>query len=245
MAPLDRLRFFTSENPAAYRLWFRWHCFKLRKKKQLPMPGDPLYFDGFPRSGNTYFTAGLKKVFSGLQFANHLHAVAPIRMALDAGVPAIVLMREPSESVASYVLHIQSPITQSSKKQRNEAELCELLLRQWRNYYRWVKRLEPQLKVVLSERAFSDPAGVAELVATETGLDVERSVIESRWHEFHQSFKEKDKTKRQGSTSFPSEARDRQKLRVSELISMSSRLAECKRLYEEISLTATLQERAP
>jgi len=240
MTAFDRLRIVASESPAAYRLWFRWHCFRLGRKKKLPRPGDRLYFDGFPRSGNTYFTAGLKAVFPGLQFANHLHAVAPIRIAIDAGVPTIVLMRKPSDAVSSYMLHIQSPITQSSKKSLSENELCEMLLRGWRNYYCWVRRLGPRIKVITSERAFSKPAAVGKLVAGDLKLDLDDSEIERRWDDFHHAFKERDRTKQQGSTSFPSEVRERQKVEIQAVVSRSPRLLECARLYEEISLAATV-----
>lgn len=238
MIVADRLRSFAKENPVAYKIWLRWHCFRLGKKKKLPKAGDQLYFDGFPRSGNTYFTAGLQKVFPGLTFANHLHAVAPIRIALDAGVPTFLLMRNPAEAVASYVLHIQSPITQSSKKGRDENKLCELLLEQWWRYYQWVDRLGGDLEVITSERAFSDPTSVGALVARRTKLDLDSSLIEGRWRKFHLAFKERDRTKRQGSTSFPSKLREQQKARVRALIGKNHLFPACLGLYEKIGSVA-------
>lgn len=99
----------------------------------------------------------------------------------------------------------------------------------------------PEVKVILSERAFSDPAYIAKFVASEIGLNLDSSVLEHRWDEFHQAFMERDKTKPQGSTSFPSAARDRQKIEIRELISMNSNLPACNKLYKEISLTASVK----
>jgi len=163
-----------------------------------------------------------------------------MRIAVEARVPTIVLMREPSDAIASYMLHIKSPITQSSKKGLREDELCEVLLRDWQNYYCWVRRLGPRIKVIISERAFSEPAAVGKFVAGEIGSDLHDSEIERRWDDFHYAFKEKDKTKKQGSTSFPNEVRERQKVEIQAVITGSPRLLECVRLYEEICLAATV-----
>lgn len=234
----DLSRSLAKHNPQLYKLWFHWHCFRTGRNKHLPSKGDQLYFDGFPRSGNTYLTAGIQAVFPELRFANHLHAVAPIKIALRTGLPTFILLRKPDDAVVSYMLHVKSPITESSKKGLGEDDLGDLLLTEWSDYYRWVRNVASQVKVILSEKAFSNPASVAELVAAELGLGLAGSHIDRCWRHFHESFKDRDQTKPQGSTSFPSEIRESQKAVIRQKLCANERLPECLEIYHELCKVA-------
>ena len=63
-----------------------------------------------PRSANTFALVAFQLAQSReLEIAHHLHAAAQIKRAVALGVPAIVLVREPSEAVLS--LMVRDPST--------------------------------------------------------------------------------------------------------------------------------------
>lgn len=66
-------------------------------------PGSALVLDGFPRCGNTYAFFSICKVNDCLKgrVANHIHSSTQFLWARKYKIPAILLIREPLECVAS------------------------------------------------------------------------------------------------------------------------------------------------
>lgn len=61
-----------------------------------------IVIEGFPRSGNTFAVMAFRLAQQReVEIAHHLHAGAQIRRAVKLGLPAIVLIREPSDAVLS------------------------------------------------------------------------------------------------------------------------------------------------
>lgn len=83
------------------------------KHKQLLVgPDTDIVIDGFPRSANTFSVVAFEHAQSRpVSVAHHLHVAAQILYAVDKGIPAIVLLREPGDAVASLVTrHPETPI---------------------------------------------------------------------------------------------------------------------------------------
>jgi hypothetical protein len=80
----------------------------------LQEPGDPrcwvsrtteIVIEGYPRSGNTFAVVAFRLAQGRqIEIAHHLHAAAQIKRAARLDVPAIVLVREPSEAVLSVLV---------------------------------------------------------------------------------------------------------------------------------------------
>ncbi len=80
----------------------------------LQEPGDPrcwvsrtteIVIEGYPRSGNTFAVVAFRLAQGReIEIAHHLHAAAQIKRAARLDVPAIVLIREPSEAILSVVV---------------------------------------------------------------------------------------------------------------------------------------------
>jgi hypothetical protein len=80
----------------------------------LQEPGDPhcwvsrtteIVIEGYPRSGNTFAVVAFRLAQGRpVEVAHHLHAAAQIKRAARLDVPAILLIREPSEAVLSVVV---------------------------------------------------------------------------------------------------------------------------------------------
>jgi hypothetical protein len=64
-----------------------------------------IVIEGYPRSGNTFAVVAFRLAQGReIEIAHHLHAAAQIKRAARLDVPAIVLIREPSEAILSLVV---------------------------------------------------------------------------------------------------------------------------------------------
>ena len=64
-----------------------------------------IVIEGYPRSGNTFAVVAFRLAQGReIEIAHHLHAAAQLKRAARLGVPAIVLIREPSEAILSVVV---------------------------------------------------------------------------------------------------------------------------------------------
>jgi len=86
----------------------------IRFRPDLTQPGDrrrwvsrttEIVIEGYPRSGNTFAVVAFRLAQGReIEIAHHLHAAAQIKRAARLDVPAIVLIREPSEAILSQVV---------------------------------------------------------------------------------------------------------------------------------------------
>jgi hypothetical protein len=61
--------------------------------------------EGYPRSGNTFAVVAFRQAQGrAIEIAHHLHAAAQIKRAARLDVPAMVLIREPSEAILSLMV---------------------------------------------------------------------------------------------------------------------------------------------
>ncbi|HUC26742.1 MAG TPA: hypothetical protein VMA73_28925 [Streptosporangiaceae bacterium] len=64
-----------------------------------------IVIEGYPRSGNTFVVVAFRLAQGRqIEIAHHLHAAAQIKRAAHLDVPAIVLIRAPSEAILSVVV---------------------------------------------------------------------------------------------------------------------------------------------
>ncbi len=66
-----------------------------------------LVIEGFPRSGNTFAVAAFQMAQPGpVRVGHHLHAPAHVIAAARAGVPCLVLIRDPDDAVVSEAIRL-------------------------------------------------------------------------------------------------------------------------------------------
>lgn len=88
-----------------------------------------LVVEGHPRSGNSAIVASLNVLADGpLHVASHLHAIGHVRRAIALGLPTVVAIREPIETVAS-------------QRIRHEAASPSALLQSWIVFHRHLAEL--------------------------------------------------------------------------------------------------------
>jgi hypothetical protein len=104
---LRRLKFeigsIARTSPRLYLPIARW------RRKAVPVTEETdIVIEGYPRSGNTFAITAFGSAQSrAVRVAHHEHAAAQVIAAARAGIPALVLIREPEEAVLS--LAVQHP----------------------------------------------------------------------------------------------------------------------------------------
>jgi glycosyltransferase involved in cell wall biosynthesis len=86
-------------------LWDAGMMLRPSKRITLARPDTAIVIDGFLRSGNTFSVAAFQ-VANGptVKIGRHLHGAAHILRAVRLGLPTVVLVREPRDAVASYLV---------------------------------------------------------------------------------------------------------------------------------------------
>lgn len=76
-----------------------------RGRGELVHPDTDILIEGFPRSANSFAVAAFRLAQGRpVDVAHHTHAPGHVLAALRLGVPALVLIREPEESVLEFVI---------------------------------------------------------------------------------------------------------------------------------------------
>lgn len=97
-----KIKSVVKSSPVLYKLWFLRNKGTLRSNVRLSKIKDHYYFDGYPRSGNTYFHGLFKCLYPYLNGASHLHCTAGIKIACRFRVPKIIIIvRKPEDAILS------------------------------------------------------------------------------------------------------------------------------------------------
>ena len=138
----------------------------VRFRPALQQPEDPrrwvsrtteMVIEGYPRSGNTFAVVAFRQAQGRkVEIAHHLHAASQIKQAARLGVPAIVLIREPSEAILSLVV-------------RDPHASVRWALRSYIRFYSTVFPYLEKTVVAPFETVTSDLASVIRMVNTRYG----------------------------------------------------------------------------
>lgn len=73
--------------------------------ERIVCPETDLVIEGYPRSANTFAVEAFRRVNPNRRLAHHVHSAAQVIGALRHSIPALVLIREPSEAIASWMVY--------------------------------------------------------------------------------------------------------------------------------------------
>jgi hypothetical protein len=166
-----------------------------------------------------------------LTFANHLHCVAPLKIAVARCIPSFVLMRSPKDAIASRLLQIKS--TPGRMQSLPKDEVLSRLVNDWGRYYSYCERNLSNVLIITFEDAVEKPYVCLGRIAESIGLN-RASCDDKRFRAFHERFREHDRTKRQGSTSYPDKVRSEKKKAIVSLIERSREYGEVTSLYNRL-----------
>jgi hypothetical protein len=156
--------------------------------------------EGFPRSGNTFAAAALRHVGGGgLVIASHVHTPSQVVLATRRGIPTLVVVRRPVDSVAS--LLIAAPHVHFDRA-----------LEEWTDHYRRMWALRDALVVATFDQVTDDFGSVLDRLNSRFGLELpgfahepdELAAVMSIMAADHQRYHEGDER----SAPWPVERRD-------------------------------------
>lgn len=192
-------------------------------RRRMVAPDTDLCLEGFPRSSNSFAYHAFLHFNPAAKVAHHLHLPMQVLLALDYGVPCVVLVRPPVDALASLLIvdrHLRDGVAIAS-------------------YVRFHRRLADRagdFVVADFEEVVRDFPAVVERVNRRYGTGFAASPITpeleaaiTRRLEQHHA--------REGQPEFlvavPTPEKDARKLAVVERLTRDPRLAEAQRLYEQ------------
>jgi hypothetical protein len=123
------LRKIAKKNILLYRIWIF-----SRNDMSLPKKKDNWYFDGYPRSGNTFSKRLFSYIYKDLKGTSHLHSIAGLKIALKRNIRSIIIFRDPLESILSYAF---TKSKRNKNPQKYDINLLKQLTEEWIDYYKF------------------------------------------------------------------------------------------------------------
>jgi hypothetical protein len=120
--------------------------------------GTEICIEGYPRSGNSFFTHVFQRWNPGVEVAHHSHLAASPKLASSDGIPVVILIRHPLEAVSSVV---------AWDGQLNPG----LGLWAYQMYYNALWHHRDKLVVIPFEQAVTDPGVCIERVNERYGME--------------------------------------------------------------------------
>ena len=215
--------------PLLYKFWFKFNSSNLK----LPSKNDSLYFDGYPRSGNTYITNILFELYPKLKFSHHLHTIATIKLAIKIKIPVIIIIRNPLDCIASlYVM--KSPNNLQDRK------LLNRLIYDYIEYFNFILSKKKLITFVFFDKVIKNPKIFIDILAeTNTSLvkqsDYQKllDILDNK----SLQFKQKEMTEQHAIkySSTPNETRTSLKKIIKEKIMTHPKINEAIALFDEIN----------
>lgn len=199
-------------NKNLYRFWFRFST--LNQKLSLPTRSHDFYFDGYPRSGNTFVSEYFKFFYPELKFSHHLHTKAALALATARKITSIIVFREPLEAISSYVV-MQSFYKKGSLE---DVDFIRNLVIEYNEYYRFAIKKSDNLTIL----EFKDIIDVQKLdcIISNCSTMFGKTKSNKQLSDFVQNFKNHQKNKKiKLTTSSPNVEKEKQKNKVKSVIS--------------------------
>lgn len=220
-----------SDNPKFYKIYFHLY----RKHRGITPPffssDTELYFDGYPRSGNTFLAKILKTNFPNIKTVHHLHKVAPIKIALKLSLPSLILIRNPSECISSnYLKHFSL-----TKKIPNSVDISLLkkMVDDYIRYYSYVKKVEEQVYIIQFRKLINDTELITKSIRDYLRIQISDKEVENLTKTAIQNYK--GATDKYGSSK-PNKFKEQEKEKIKIHFNDLDRYKESFDLYEQLSL---------
>jgi hypothetical protein len=70
--------------------------------------GVDLCVEGYPSSGNSFAVTLLRELNPAVKVSSHFHSVANVKLAMRHGIPVVILLREPVDTLSSRIVRFGS-----------------------------------------------------------------------------------------------------------------------------------------
>ncbi|PAU94030.1 hypothetical protein CK503_10220 [Aliifodinibius salipaludis] len=227
---LSWFKHLVSSNVLLYKIWFhsvrKWRGDYVR----LPTKNDDFYFDGYPRSGNTFFAALFSKVYLNKSFASHLHVISGLKIALILKLPIFVMVRRPEDAIISnlYRKVVGNDVSP-------DRDLFEMLLVSYYNYYLFVKKNIRKINVIRFETSIENEVLLTKKIAEELGFEVQLDdSLTEMLSDYKEMMQKKEAQKESHASSLPNENRARFKTEYLNKVLNSPSYSMAETIYNEL-----------
>lgn len=139
-----------------FKLWFHFYRKKRGVKPRYFNKNTKFYLDGYPRSGNTFALSLIKGVFGEEVFVGHLHAIAPIKIALKKNISVFILVWCPEEAITSYYLKTYA-LNHTKIPEKINHNLLSKLTIEYSDYYKFVIEKKQNFEIIFFNDLVSAP----------------------------------------------------------------------------------------
>lgn len=105
------IKLIVNRTPVVYHIFFNFKKMIHKIPHRLSGNGINLCLEGYPSSGNSIAVNLIRKLNPNLSISSHCHSVANIKLAIKYKIPAVVLIRHPSDAIASRIVRTNYPET--------------------------------------------------------------------------------------------------------------------------------------
>jgi hypothetical protein len=239
------------DNAFLYLLYF--HI--VRKHRGIKPPwftnNTDIYFDGYPRTGNTFLSHLLRNVLYNLKSVHHLHCVAAIKIALRKKIPTYILVRNPLDAISSnYLKHF------SAKKEIIPQIIDQAVLmgklEDYISYYSYVLKKINELNVINFETLIANPFEIISIISHHFNEKIDKTDFEYTLIYYYKDeeelkkipkdykFKNKDGGKNKGGardklgSSLPNDFKDKIKKELSQHLCQQKKSKIALQIYSDI-----------
>jgi len=136
-----------------------------------------LFFDGYPRSGNTFLKHLTIELMPSIEAVHHLHKVAPIKIALQKKLPVFILTRKPDDAISSNYLKYYS-MRKLDVPDNVNIKILKIKANSYINYYDYVIQNIQHINIISFSFLIKHPDIVVKAIAKTVNTSVDENKIE-------------------------------------------------------------------
>lgn len=216
-------------NPYFFALWY--HLYRQNRGVKINYFSSKTTFllDGYPRSGNTFFSGLCKNIFGEQSFVHHFHAIAPIKIALTKNIPVFILIRQPEQVISSYYLKSYGLEKKKLPKTIN-MKLLRILANRYLEYYSFINQHRNELHLIVFENFIVEPIELPKLI--------NKIVYKKKYHIESKTIEEY-KISYRGATdtlgsSKPNAAKEKLKSKINQLFFLTEEYKKSVEIYSKL-----------
>lgn len=170
------MREIVSENKLLYSLYFHFYRKYRGIRPKWFTKKTKVYYDGYPRSGNTFLHHLFRNVFKDIESVHHLHKIAPIKIAFLKNLPVFVLVRDPKEAITSNYLK-SFGMTGITLPQEVDTKLLNKLLHGYIKYYTFVLSRKDEINIIAFKNLIENPELVFKQISKIINLSFDKQFL--------------------------------------------------------------------
>lgn len=225
-----------SDIPFFYNIYFKFVRSRAKNVPRYFGPDVKFFFDGYQRSGNTFFVHLVRNIFAEYPTVHHLHKIAPIKIALSKKLPVCILIREPQECISSNYLYFYAGKGDQLPESVNLSLLQEYV-DDYYSYYNFVKSLGDKCYIIEFNELINHPEKIIIDVAKLLKNQTPQEQLVEKVNFFKQNYREKDKgktPKSQLAGQKPSELKEKLKQSIKHELHKLDVFKQCESTYKSI-----------